>query len=398
MNNRLSEVDRVLFVFVCTAMTIGLIFSYSLSTYISFVTNQSQFQFFAVQLLSITISIILMWGISLLDPNKFLDIIGVSTFVIFFLLMIFMPFMPNFLVPQINGAKRWIKLFGFSLSAVEFFKIGFVYFLAWSFSRKFYVRENLYKKIPLKEELKLFMPYLGVFVVVIFLIVVMQNDLGQGIILVSTMLTMIAFAGSSFRLFITLLLGGMIGVVSFLAYSSYRLTKVKQWWLGFQDFVLSFMPDYVASKLRVESSLINEAFQVNQSINAIHNGGIFGVGLGNGVFKLGFVSDVHTDFVFAGIIEELGFIGALFVIFVLVIIMLRILKIANRNTNPVFYLFGVGIACVIFFQFLMNTFGIVGLAPVKGVTLPFISYGGSSIIAFGLAMGMVLSSSKVSKK
>ena len=123
-------------------------------------------------------------------------------------------------------------------------------------------------------------------------------------------------------------------------------------------------------------------------------GGIFGQGLGGGVFKLGYVSDIHTDFVLAGIIEEIGFIGAFAIALLTLAIVHRIFKIANRSENPVFYLFCVGIATMISSQFLMNSLGISGVMPIKGITVPFISYGGSSLLSLSIAIGMILMISK----
>ena len=153
----------------------------------------------------------------------------------------------------------------------------------------------------------------------------------------------------------------------------------------------------MADYLRVERNTLDEAYQATQSLNAINNGGLFGQGLGNSVFKLGYVSDIHTDFVLAGIIEETGFLGAGVIAFLIISIIHRIFKIANRSENPVFYLFCVGIASMIGFQFLMNALGISGVMPIKGITVPFISYGGSSLLSLSIAIGMVLMISKKAK-
>jgi cell division protein FtsW len=188
-----------------------------------------------------------------------------------------------------------------------------------------------------------------------------------------------------------------VGAIIFIIYSSYRLNKVLQWWAGMQDTILSAMPPFLADYLRVEKNVVEEAYQATQSLNAIHNGGIFGQGLGNGVFKLGYVSDIHTDFVLAGIIEESGFLGALVIVSLTIAIVHRIFKIANRSENPVFYLFCIGISAMISFQFLMNSLGISGVMPIKGITVPFISYGGSSLLSLSIAIGMVLMISKKAK-
>jgi cell division protein FtsW len=315
-------------------------------------------------------------------------------FVVFLLLMAAMPLLPSSIVPTINGAKRWLNIGVTNLSPVEFFKVGFIYFLAWSFTRKFYYKNE---KHTLLDEIKIFIPYVVVLAVSCFLIVVMQNDLGQAIVICATLAVMLLFAGSSFRLFLSIMTAGAIGAIIFIVYSSYRLNKVLQWWAGMQDYILSTLPPFLADYLRVEKNMVEEAYQATQSLNAIHNGGIFGQGLSNSIFKLGYVSDIHTDFVLAGIIEETGFMGAIVIGFLTLAIVHRIFKIANRSENPVFYLFCVGIATMISFQFLMNSLGISGVMPIKGITVPFISYGGSSLLSLSTAIGLVLMISKKAK-
>lgn len=115
-----------------------------------------------------------------------------------------MHYLPESLVTSAGGAKRWIRLPGFSLAPVEFFKIGFVYFLAWSFARKL----NNEKK-TLREEIKLILPYIAVFILVIYLIAVMQNDLGQVVVLALTLAVMAFFAGTSLQLFMLAILGSV---------------------------------------------------------------------------------------------------------------------------------------------------------------------------------------------
>lgn len=376
---------------VVAAIAIGVVFSYSLSTYITMQNDYPSIHFVLRQFVTALFCIVLIGFISRLEADKWLGTIGFSIFFISLLLMAAMPLLPSSLVPLVNGAKRWIKLGPLSLSAVEFFKIGFVYFLAWSFTRKFYLAD---RPPTLLDELKIFSPYLAVFLLVAFLIVVMQNDLGQAIVLSMTLAVMLLFAGSSFKLFLSLLLAATAGGIGFILYSSYRLNKVLQWWAGVQDYILSMLPTRLADYLRVESDALDEAYQVTQSLNAIHNGGIFGTGIGNGVYKLGYVSDVHTDFVLAGIIEEAGLVGAAVIASLILALVFRIFKVANRSENPVHYLFCVGIASIISFQFLMNSLGISGIVPIKGITVPFVSYGGSSMMALSLAIGMVIMISK----
>jgi cell division protein FtsW len=160
-----------------------------------------------------------------------------------------------------------------------------------------------------------------------------------------------------------------------------------------QDSILSVLPFEQLQTLRVDVTA-KEPYQISNSLNAIHNGGIFGQGLGNGQFKLGYLSEVHTDFILAGITEELGYIGLALVTLTILFIVFRIFKIASKVKNPMYYLFSIGVGLLISFAFILNAYGISGITPIKGIAVPFLSYGGSHIIAISIAIGMVLMISK----
>jgi cell division protein FtsW len=302
--------------------------------------------------------------------------------------MVAMPFLPSYFVSEIGGAKRWIKVLGMSIAPVEFFKIGFVYFLAWSFSRKL----RHHGGMGVKEEFKRFFPYAALFVLVMFLIAIVQNDLGQVVVLSLTLAFMLFFAGSSFRFFLSLIGGAVLFFLLFIAMAPHRINRILSWWASAQSTILAIFPEAIAKHLRIEN--VEEAYQIGHSLNAIHNGGIFGTGLGNGTFKLGFLSEVHTDFVLAGIAEEFGFIGVFAVTMLFVMILHRLFKVANRSEADTDYLFSLGVGLLITFAFMINAYGISGLTPIKGISVPLLSYGGSAMLASSVGIGMVLMISK----
>ncbi|MBP6324923.1 MAG: FtsW/RodA/SpoVE family cell cycle protein [Sulfurospirillum sp.] len=379
--------DKILFSLAALAIFVGIIFSLSLPVFTILFFDYAEYHFFLRQFAVGMVAITLMWAISQLDPDKYLIYIGFSIFLSCLLLMGVMHYLPESLVTSAGGAKRWIRLPGFSLAPVEFFKIGFVYFLAWSFARKL----NEHKK-TLKEEVKLILPYIAVFVLVIYLIAVMQNDLGQVIVLALTLAVMAFFAGTSLQLFMLSILGSLVVFLIAIFSSTHRILRIKTWWATIQNMVLSMFPENIAAVLRVDDA--PEPYQISHSLNAIKHGGLFGEGIGNGLFKLGYLSEVHTDFVLAGIAEELGAIGVMLLALVILFIVYRIFKIASRSLNKVYYLFSLGIGLLIVFSFLMNAYGITSITPIKGISVPFISYGGSSILALSLGIGMVLMISK----
>jgi cell division protein FtsW len=379
--------DKTIFYVSVILIALGIIFSLSLTTYVSLNIYGNELHFFIRQLGTGLFSIFLIWAISRLDPDRWFLPLGFTIFFLSLILMTFMPFLPESIVTEIGGAKRWIRLGIISLAPVEFFKVGFIVFLAWSFCRKLDESPK-----PLKEEFKIFWPYIMVFGVVTYLIAIMQNDIGQVMVLALVLTVMGTMAGTSIRFFSTALVGIIILIVFAVVGSEHRVLRVKTWWSNIQNMVLSFLPDSIADKLRVSDAY--EPYQVSNAYDAIQNGGLFGTGLGNGTLKLGFLSEVHTDFILAGIAEELGLIGLLAVIGLFFILIFRMLKIANRSENRVYSLFALGVAIMFAMTFIINSFGVTGITPVKGLAVPFLSYGGSSLLAHAIAIGMILMISK----
>lgn len=379
--------DKIIFYVTVSLIVIGIVFSLSLSVYTTTQFGYDQFHFFMRQFGVGMFSIFIIWAISRLDPDKHFKILGFTIFFIFLTLMTLMHFLPPDYVTEVGGAKRWIKLPFISLSPVEFFKVGFIFFLSWSFSRK--IEPGVDK---LKDELFIFLPYVMAFGVVVYLIAIMQNDIGQVIVLGTALAVMAFMAGTSTRFFMFSMLGATIIFITAIAGSEHRVARVISWWSNVQNFVLSFLPEQIASKLRVD---VSEApYQITNSFYAIKNGGFFGQGLGDGTIKLGYLTEVHTDFVLAGIAEELGLLGLIFVVTLFFIIIFRSLKIANRCENRMYSLFALGVTLLIGTSLFINSFGITGITPIKGIAVAFLSYGGSSLLAHSIAIGMVLMISK----
>ncbi|SFV65824.1 Cell division protein FtsW [hydrothermal vent metagenome] len=382
-------IDKPLLAAVIALLTLSMVMSYSLSTYTVLLFHYNDFHFFLRQSISIFIAFTVMVILSKLDPDKWFAPVGLTLFFSFFLLMIAMQFMPASLVKAVGGAKRWIHLGPISLAPVEFFKVGFVFFLAWSFARKFKEKNHM----GFMEELKSFMPYIIVFLIAVVIIAIFQKDLGQVVVLGATLMIMFLFIGSSWKFFLTMLTGIFIAFIGLIFFAPHRMARIKSWWSTIQDSILSALPFKELQTLRVETT-VKEPYQISNSLNAIHNGGFWGQGLGNGQFKLGYLSEVHTDFILAGITEELGYLGLALVTFTILFIVFRIFKIASKVKNPMYYLFCIGVGLLISFAFILNAYGISGITPIKGIAVPFLSYGGSHIIASCVAIGMVLMVSK----
>ncbi len=366
-------IDKPLFATTILLLLIGLVMSYSLSSYIVIQNGYAQSHFFIRQLIAVSIGVFIMIWLSKLDPDRWFRPIGIVLFLFFLFILLSMPFLPETLVYSVGGAKRWINLGSISITPVEFYKIGFIMFISWSL-----VRTRLPKgKIPLAQEIKVFIPYVAILIISTLLIAVFQKDLGQTVVISATLIVLFILVGSSFRFFSILFGIGLTGFILLIITQPHRLKRIQEWFLSF---------DNEANRL--------ESYQISNSLDAINHGGFWGQGIGNGQYKLGFLSEVHTDFVLAGMMEELGFVSIFVVVFAFLFIIFRIFKIAATVENPVYYLFAVGVALLITFSFIINSFGISGITPIKGIAVPFISYGGSQIIASCLSIGLVLMISK----
>ncbi|TLT03308.1 FtsW/RodA/SpoVE family cell cycle protein [Aliarcobacter cibarius] len=387
-NPILGQADYYLFILVSILVIMSMIFSYSLTVYTVEFFGYERYHFFLRQFVVGVASIAIMWFLSKSDPAKILGKVGMFCFVFFFALMVVMPILPGFLVTESGGANRWIRLPGFSLSPVEFFKIGFVYFISWSFNRKVL---NQPKKGLIGDTIIL-APYFLFFMIVVFIIAFLQKDLGQVVLLGAILVVLIIFANRSFKIFLAL--GGLavIGVVGLIIAAPHRIKRIHSWWSMVQDGILSVLPSSFETYLRIDD--LPEPYQVSYSLKAINNGGFFGQGIGLGDVKLGFLSEVHTDFVLAGITEELGLLGLAFIAFIILMIIWRIFKISRRVENKIYHLFTVSVALMIIVAFIINSYGISGMIPIKGIAVPFLSYGGSSMLAMSIAIGLVLSISR----
>ena len=392
-NTNNNNADYPLFILVSLLVISSIIFSYSLTIYTVEFYGYNQFHFFIRQCFVGVLAIFIMWGCSQIDPDKLIGKVGMTLFVLFFLLMAVMPILPASMVTAAGGANRWIRLPGFSLSPVEFFKIGFIYFLSWSFHRKVIDQP---RKIGLKDEALLLAPYFLTFFIVVFIVAFLQKDLGQVVLLGIILVVLLIFANRSFKIFIVLGSVALVGLVGLILAAPHRIKRIYSWWSMVQDGILSVMPSWAEKYLRIDD--LPEPYQVSHSLNAMHNGGFLGQGISNGDLKVGFLSEVHTDFVLAGITEEVGLLGLMVFVGIMFTIIWRIFKISRRVKNPIYHLFTLGIALMLIIAFLINSYGISGMIPIKGIAVPFLSYGGSSMLAMSIAIGLVLSISRVVDK
>lgn len=264
----------------------------------------------------------------------------------------------------VNGSRRWLPLGVFNLQAAEVAKLFFFAFLA-----GYLVRQHE----QLLENVKGFMKPLGVFTVLAILLL-KQPDLGTVIVMFVTTVALLFLAGAKIWQFVALIASGLMAVTGLIWLEPYRMRRV-----------MAFLDPW--------ADAFGSGYQLTQSLMAYGRGDWLGLGLGNSIQKLDYLPEAHTDFIAAVVAEELGFIGLAALVVVMGVLVYRILLVGSKAMEKGLHYsgyFAYAIGIWIAFQVFVNIGASTGLLPTKGLTLPFISYGGSSIIVFSVALAVVL--------
>ncbi|MCG9726197.1 cell division protein FtsW [Vibrio brasiliensis] len=266
---------------------------------------------------------------------------------------------------SVNGASRWIPLGLFNLQPAEVAKLSLFIFMSGYLVRK-------------SEEVR--SSFFGGFIkpIIVFAtlasLLLLQPDLGTVIVMLVTLFGMLFIAGAKLTQFLALMVVGLVAVATLIYIEPYRMRRVT-----------SFMDPW--------DDPFGSGYQLTQSLMAFGRGEWFGQGLGNSIQKLEYLPEAHTDFVFAVLAEELGFVGVVLVLMLIFSLVLKAIYIGRKafENNQLFggYLaFGIGIWFA--FQTLVNVGAAAGMVPTKGLTLPLISYGGSSLIVMSVAVSILL--------
>lgn len=265
---------------------------------------------------------------------------------------------------EINGSRRWIRLIGFNIQPSEFVKVFMVVYVAGYLVRKQALLRSFTRGILM----------VGIVLAILGVLLLQEPDMGTLVVLVATALTMLFLGGVRFWHFLACIGAGAGAITLLTVISPYRLERVT----GF---------------LNPWADPFNSGFQLVQALIAFGRGEWFGVGLGASVQKLFYLPAAHTDFILAVIAEELGLLGVVLVIALFTLIVARAFKVA-REAEAVGLVYGArlaqGVGLLIAFQALINIGVNLGVLPTKGLTLPLMSYGGSSMVATCLALGLLL--------
>ena len=357
--------DIILIIITFTLLAIGLIMVYSASAVRAQDTFGDAFFFAKRQMLFAGVGIVAMFFIMNVDYWTWRTYAKMMVIICFVLLVLV-------LIPGIgnvrNGSRSWIGVGAFSIQPSEFMKIAMIAFLAKFLSEK---------QKSITSFKKGLLPALGI-VFLAFGMIMMQPDLGTGTVMVGTSVVMIFIAGARVRHFVILGLIGLAGFVGLVASAPYRIKRIT-----------SFLDPW--------SDPLGSGYQIIQSLYAIGPGGLFGLGLGESRQKFFYLPEPQTDFIFSVLSEELGFIGGSIVLLLFALLLWRGIRISLGAQDLFGSFLAVGIIAMVAIQVMINIGVVSGLMPVTGITLPFLSYGGSSLTLMLIAIGILLNVSRYSR-
>ena len=351
--------------FVVILCLIGFVFIYSASKYSSAILYDNANYFVTKQIVGFAIGLVLMIVVSRFDYHKFNKLpIAIAIVSIVFLLLVFVPGISV----SANGARRWIGYGALSIQSSEIAKFGFIIFAAVYMS-------NNYRKM---HTIKGMLPVLIVGGVMCLLIL-LEPNLSVTLCLGLVMLLMLYLGGVNKKYFIILLCLASLLVPILIIIEPYRLYRL-----------LAFLNPWANPQ--------EEGFQLVQSLYSLGAGGMFGVGIGNSMQKYMFLPFAESDFILAIIGEETGFVGIVILLAIYIVVISLGYKIAIECKDRLGTLLAFGISTLIACQTLINIAVVTGSIPPTGIPLPFISAGGSSLIVFLCAIGVLLNIARQNKK
>lgn len=373
---------------------IGIFMVYSSSSYFAMTVYSNSERFFVRQLFFSVLGFVIVAFISVVNNRllKSKKIISFSLTVIFSMLL-------YLIVVRIatggenatNGASGWLNIGTFGLQPTEFLKMALILYLSVFFSNTQiklatiddYYDQTIGKKGKTKQLFSRLWNILKkpVLLTVVFLgLIVLQPDMGTVIIVVFICLIMLFLSGLSFR-YGLISLGGM-GIVYSLFVGVFKL------W-GNIPFLPAYMVQRFTAFLDPFSDVQKSSYQLVNSFYALSRGGLFGVGIGESVQKTGYLPESYTDFIIPIMGEELGLFFVLGTLAVFFYLVYRIFRMSMRIRDPFGQLVCIGVASMFLIQGTINVGGAVGLLPLTGVTFPFVSYGGSSMLVSSIAIGII---------
>ncbi|HKS29065.1 MAG TPA: putative lipid II flippase FtsW [Pyrinomonadaceae bacterium] len=358
---RKLQADRWLFAAAAGLALFGVVMVYSASSAMAFQENGKPYYYFMKQ----AVWTVIGFGAMLFAMHFDYQRLRNRKLVYALLGLTFFMLVAVFAFPRINGAHRWIKLAGFSIQPSELSKLALAIFLAYFLEKRAGEEGSFWRT---------FVPAMGV-TGAMALLVVAEPDLGTSMMLAVVCVVMCYTAGTRLLHLGMAAAPALVGITMMLIFVPWRMRRM-----------ITFLDPW--------SDPQDSGFQVVQSLIAVGSGGVNGLGFAQGRQKMFFLPFAHSDFIFAVIGEELGLLGALAVLLVFGIFLWRGLRAALGAPDRFGMLLGMGIVTGIVVQAFFNISVVLSLVPTKGIPLPFISYGGSSLVPTLVAVGILLNISQ----
>lgn len=350
-----KKLNYWIFCIVFLLSSLGLLMVFDASSYEAFKDFGDKFYFIRKQLISALIGLALIGLFTFFDYHR-LEKYALLTFIVSVVLLLLV-FIPGFGVLA-GGAHRWLDIGGITIQPAEIIKLTAVIYLA-----------SIFKN---RVQTKQFIIVLGIVAIIVG---VFQKDLGSAIVFSLIVFTLYFVAGAPVTSFIGLFFAGIIGAIIFIISAPYRIQRV-----------LAFLDPFADPQ--------GYTYHITQVLIAIGSGGLFGLGIGQSRQKFSYIPEVTTDSIFSVIGEEFGFIGCLLLISLFIFLVSLLFKIIERAPDRFGKLLATGFVTWIGAQVIVNLSAMVSLLPLTGVPLPFISYGGSALIANLVTIGILLNISR----
>ena len=349
--------DYTLLVIVFLLVAVGLVILYSTSAYNGDVKFHDSFYYLKKQVFATILGLVMMFWVAGIDYHVwqqfaavcYLAAVGLSIAVMLF-------------GKEYNGSKRWLSLGPFSFQPSEFAKVALIIFLSWIVTKH---AKTIAKTGTMFRIVLWMLPIVGL---------VGTSNLSTAIIILGIGVVLVFVASPRYVQFVGMGVLGCAFMGIFLALEIYRLERLAIW---------------------RNPENYEKGYQTLQGLYAIGSGGLFGTGLGNSVQKLGFVPEAQNDMIFSIICEELGLVGAAFIVFLFLILIWRFFLIATHSRDLFGALIASGAMAHMMIQVILNIAVVTNTIPNTGITLPFISYGGTSVVFLLIEMGLVLSVSSL---
>ena len=355
-NNWWSNIDKFIFIPTILLLLIGIISISSITHHFSGNFYSSSELLLKKHLIFCIIGIFIVLTASQLSLKNLIFI----SFLLFFMGLLLTSF-TIFFFPETKGASRWIKFFNFSFQPSELLKPSFII-----------ISSVLLGRYKIKNDYSIFINIF--FLIIISLLLIIQPDFGMFVLVFMAWLIQMITSRLKLKIIFPILFG-------FVAVSMFCFLTLNHVRFRIMNFLFSDVGDN---------------YQITKSINSFENGGFLGKGLGEGSIAKS-LPDVHSDFIFALIGEELGSLSAIIIMIMYLVMYVRAHLISQRSNNFFIISSMTGLSNILIFQAIINISSALNIIPTKGMTLPFISYGGSSFISCSIIIGFMLSLAKESK-